>query len=54
MQRQTAGVASIEIINHTDSEKNKRSVQNFKRLQNYKINTTNVATGIINAIIKKY
>lgn len=54
MQRQTAGVAPIKIINHTDSEKNKRSVQNFERLQNYKISTTNVATGIINAITNIY
>lgn len=43
--KQTADVASIKIINHTDSEKNKRSAQNFETLQNYRKDTTNVVTG---------
>lgn len=44
--KQTADVTSIKTINHTDSEKKrKRNAQNFEKLQNYKKNITNVATG---------
>ncbi|XP_071649158.1 uncharacterized protein [Temnothorax longispinosus] len=42
--KQSVDVTSIKTINHIESEKNKRSAQIFKKLQNYKKSTTNVAT----------
>lgn len=42
MKQTTVDVTSIKTINHIDSDKNK----NFERLQNYRQDTTNVATGI--------
>lgn len=43
--KQTTAVTSTNIINYTNSNKNKRNVQIFKRLQNYRKDTVNVATG---------
>ncbi|XP_077275145.1 uncharacterized protein LOC143904378 isoform X1 [Temnothorax americanus] len=42
--KQSVDVTSIKTRNHIESEKNKRSAQIFKQLQNYRKGTTNVVT----------